>query len=96
MNSSGSVGRRRVRGAGRADGTFKPNPVIDRLAGLTTHLEWFNVSRAWWCRRSPMSAPRCVADAANLDHPVLDALAGNPTAKWAVEESYAPVEPQPG
>jgi hypothetical protein len=24
------------------DGSFKPNPVIDRLRGLTSHLEWFN------------------------------------------------------
>src|SRR5690606_11159855 len=25
------------------DGTFSPNPVIDRLRGLTSHLNWFNV-----------------------------------------------------
>src|SRR6185312_8825267 len=25
------------------DGSFKPNPVIDRLRGLTAHLQWFNV-----------------------------------------------------
>ena len=39
--------RRRVRRRSPStDGTFKPQPVIDRLRGLTTHLEWFNVHAA--------------------------------------------------
>ena len=74
------------------DGTFKPNPVIDRLRGLTMHLEWFNVSPRLVVSSFADVGTSMRADAANLEHPVLDALAGNPSAKWAVEESYSPVD----
>ena len=73
------------------DGTFKPNPVIDRLRGLTSHLEWFNVSPRLVVSSFAEVATAMLADVANLEHPVLDALAGNPTAKWTLEESYSPV-----
>jgi hypothetical protein len=76
------------------DGSFKPNPVIDRLRGLTAHLPWFNVQPRLVVSSFADVATGLVADAADLEHPVLDALAGNPSAKWSVEESYAPVEPQ--
>ena len=36
-----------------------------------------------------------VEDTRDLSHPVLDALAGNPSAKWQVEQSYHPVEQTP-
>ncbi|MDQ1569749.1 MAG: hypothetical protein QOF79_423 [Actinomycetota bacterium] len=74
------------------DGTFKPNPVIDRLRGLTGHLEWFNVQPRLVVSSFSEVATAMHADAAELEHPVLDALAGNPTAKWTVEESYSPVD----
>ena len=74
------------------DGTFKPNPVIDRLRGLTSHLEWFNVSPRLVVSSFAEVATAMLADVVNLEHPVLDALAGNPTAKWTLEESYSPVE----
>jgi hypothetical protein len=73
------------------DGTFKPNPVIDRLRGLTSHLEWFNVSPRLVVSSFAEVATAMVADATDLENPVLDALAGNPTAKWTIEESYSPV-----
>ena len=73
------------------DGTFKPNPVIDRLRGLTSHLDWFNVSPRLVVSSFAEVATAMVADAANLENPVLDALAGNPTARWTIEESYSPV-----
>ncbi|HEY2644794.1 MAG TPA: AAA family ATPase [Galbitalea sp.] len=73
------------------DGTFKPNPVIDRLRGLTSHLEWFNVSPRLVVSSFVEVAHAMVADVAELEHPVLDALAGNPTARWTIEESYSPV-----
>jgi hypothetical protein len=76
------------------DGSFKPNKVIDRLRGLTSHLEWFNVQPRLVVSSFVDVSRRMREDAAELEHPVLDALAGNPAAKWAVEESYAPVEPQ--
>ena len=74
------------------DGTFKPNPVIDRLRGLTSHLEWFNVSPRLVVSSFADVGTSMQADAATLEHPVLDALAGNPSAKWSVEESYSPVD----
>ncbi len=76
------------------DGTFKPNPVIDRLRGLTSHLDWFNVQPRLVVASFADVATAMHADAEELQHPVLDALAGNPSAKWAVQEAYAPVEPQ--
>jgi hypothetical protein len=76
------------------DGSFKPNPVIDRLRGLTRHLDWFNVQPRLVVSSFADVATAMRADAAVLEHPILDALAGNPSAKWAVGESYAPVDPQ--
>lgn len=76
------------------DGTFSPNPVIDRLRGLTSHLDWFNVQPRLVVSSFAEVAPRMLDDALELDHPVLDALAGNPSAKWSVEESHSPVQPQ--
>jgi hypothetical protein len=73
------------------DGTFKPNPVIDRLRGLTSHIEWFSVAPRLVVSSFSEVATALVADAGNLEHPVLDALAGNPTARWTIEEGYSPV-----
>lgn len=74
------------------DGSFKPNPVIDRLRGLTRHLDWFNVQPRLIVSSFADVATGMVADAAALEHPILDALAGNPSAKWAVGESHTPTE----
>ncbi|MCU1545925.1 MAG: family ATPase [Homoserinimonas sp.] len=76
------------------DGSFKPNKVIDRLRGLTSHLEWFSVQPRLVVSSFADVSRRMHSDVAELEHPVLDALAGNPAAKWSVGESYAPVEPQ--
>jgi hypothetical protein len=73
------------------DGTFKPNPVIDRLRGLTSHLEWFSVSPRLVVSSFVDIATGMIADAAHLEHPVLDALAGNPSATWSVQESFVSV-----
>jgi len=77
------------------DGTFKPNPVIDRLRGLTSHLEWFAVSPRLVVSTFADVSAGLTADAATFEHPVLDAIAGNTSAKWTVEESYAPVQSVP-
>ena len=74
-----------------SDGTFKPNPVIDRLRGLTSHLEWFNVQPRLLVSSFADVAPQLLMDATELEHPILDALAGNPNARRTVAESYAPV-----
>ncbi len=77
------------------DGTFKPNPVIDRLRGLTSHLETFTVSPRLVVSSFADVATGLSSDAAELEHPVLDAIAGNTAAKWTVEEGYAPVQSVP-
>jgi hypothetical protein len=73
------------------DGTFKPNPVIDRLRGLTTHLDGFTVQPRLIVSSFCEVATAMVEDATQLNVPVLDALAGNPTARWTVQEAYSPV-----
>lgn len=73
------------------DGAFKPNSVIDRLRGLTSHLDWFNVQPRLVVSSFVEVASALLADAEHLEHPVLDAIGGNPTAKWTVEEGYSPV-----
>ncbi|MET3767762.1 hypothetical protein ABIB15_000424 [Marisediminicola sp. UYEF4] len=77
-----------------SDGSFKPNPVIDRLRGLTSHLEWFNVQPRLVVSSFADVQNRMVRDAAELEHPILDALAGNANARWSVKQGFAPVEPQ--
>lgn len=74
------------------NGNFKPQPVIDRLRGLTSHLPWFNVQPRLVVSSFADVAGAMSADAANLDHPVLNALAGNPSARRQVEESFRPVD----
>ena len=76
-----------------ADGTFKPNAVIDQLRALTGHLADFSVQPRLVVSSFAEVAADLVADAHQLDHPILDALAGNATAKWAIEEGYGAVEP---
>ncbi|MFD1714461.1 DUF4011 domain-containing protein [Amnibacterium flavum] len=72
---------------------FKPQPVIDRLRGLTSHISWFSVQPRLVASSFAEVAPRMLADARKLDHPIIDALAGNPTARWTISESYTAAEP---
>jgi len=76
-----------------SDGWFKPNPVIDRLRGLTSHLGWFNVQPRLVVSSFADVSAAMVADARDLEHTVLDALAGNPSAKWSIEEGRVPIDP---
>ena len=76
-----------------ADGSFKPNAVIDQLRALTGHLADFSVQPRLVVSSFAEVATNLVADAFDLEHPVLDALAGNATARWSLEEASAPVEP---
>jgi hypothetical protein len=69
--------------------------VIDRLRGLTAHLKYFSVHPRLVVSTFAEVATGMVEDATELSHPILDALAGNPSAKWQVEQSYRPVEQTP-
>lgn len=75
-----------------SDGTFKPNAVIDQLRALTGHVSGFGVQPRLIVSAFAEVADALVADATGLEHTVLDALAGNPTAKWALDEGQHPVE----
>ncbi|ODA89907.1 AAA family ATPase [Leifsonia xyli subsp. xyli] len=74
------------------NGAFKPQPVIDRLRGLTSHLPWFNVQPRLVVSSFADVAPALRAEADDLDSVMLNALAGNPTALLAVESAFNPVE----
>ena len=75
------------------NGAFKPQPVIDRLRGLTSHLPWFNVVPRLVASVFADVGRALAADAANLDHPLLDAIGGNASARRAIETAYNPVVP---
>nr|WP_169513524.1 ATP-binding protein [Agromyces italicus] len=66
------------------NGAFKPQPVIDRLRGLTSHLPWFQVAPRLVVSSFAEVGPEMAADASRLEHPVIDALAGNPAARASV------------
>lgn len=74
---------------------FKPNPPLDRLRGLTAHLDGFTITARLVVSCFAEVGPALVADAHDLTHPVLDALAGNTSARWAVTDSATSVEPVP-
>jgi hypothetical protein len=75
------------------NGAFKPQPVIDRLRGLTSHLPWFNVVPRLVVSSFADVGRALAADATKLEHPLLDAVAGNPSARRAIEAAYNPVVP---
>lgn len=74
---------------------FKPNPPLDRLRGLTAHLDGIVISPRLIVSTFAEVGTAMAADAHDLVHPVLDALAGNTTARWAVRESVTAVEATP-
>lgn len=85
-----------------SNGMFKPQPVIDRLRGLTGHLGWFNVSPRLLVSSFAEVGPEMAADAGlgidagariqRLQHPIIDAVAGNPHARAAVNRDVPPVD----
>ncbi|MET0854484.1 MAG: AAA family ATPase [Microterricola sp.] len=74
-----------------SNGAFKPQPVIDRLRGLTSHLPWFNVMPRLVVSSFAEVGSTMSADAAVLEHPVIDAIAGNPGARASIASAYNPV-----
>nr|WP_254431439.1 AAA family ATPase [Agromyces sp. Marseille-P2726] len=66
------------------NGVFKPQPVIDRLRGLTSHLPVFHVAPRLVVSSFAEVGPAMAADAQRLDHPLIDAVAGNPAARAAL------------
>ena len=75
------------------DGAFKPNTVIDRLRGLTAHVDTFEVHPRLVVSSFAAVSRRMVEDAAECRHTVLDALAGDTAALSTVARNFAPVVP---
>ncbi|MHA7985780.1 AAA family ATPase [Rathayibacter sp. CAU 1779] len=74
------------------NGVFKPQPVIDRLRGLTSHLEYFTVQPRLVVSSFADVAHSMSDDLGEFDHDVLLALAGNPSARDRVESAFSPAE----
>jgi hypothetical protein len=69
------------------DGTFNPQPVIDRLRGLTQHYDQFSVEPRLLVSTFADLSASMVADVRELSHPILDAVAGNITARTRLNDS---------
>lgn len=74
------------------NGVFKPQPVIDRLRGLTTHVPSFSVAPRLVVSSFAEVGPAMAADAVTLEHPVIDAVAGNTSARRSLESATVPVD----
>jgi len=69
------------------DGLFQPQPVIDRLRQLTSHVDSFSVKARLVVSTFADVAGDMVRDLQRLDHPVLGALAGHPDDLRMVQET---------
>ncbi|MEN2740245.1 AAA family ATPase [Microbacterium sp. X-17] len=63
------------------ESVFKPQPVIDHLRALTTHIPTFTVRPRLVVSTFADVGSGMARDAARLDHPVLDALVGVPAER---------------
>ena len=66
--------------------------AVDRTSGQVVAVKVMPADLA----RNPVLRKRFEEEfltARQLDHPILDALAGNATAKWAIEEGHTAVHP---
>lgn len=70
------------------DGMFNPLPVIERLRGLTQPIPGFEVEPKLVASSFADVAAAMVADVQDLSHPVLDALAGNITARERLNAAF--------
>lgn len=83
-------------------GIFKPQPVIDRLRGLTSHLEWFSVSPRLVISSFAEVGTAMAADVGagqddflrsqRLQHPIISAVAGNHSAEAAINVNLPPID----
>jgi hypothetical protein len=73
-------------------GAFKPNPALDRLRDLTAHRGDVAVSARLLVSSFADVQQPMLDDAKNLNHPIVDALGGNPHAQNVLREGRKPVE----
>ncbi|WP_318247140.1 AAA family ATPase [Microbacterium gallinarum] len=74
-------------------GVFKPQPVIDHLRALTSWIESYVVKPRLLVSSFADVGDAMARDAADLDHPVLNALAGHPADREAI--TLRRVAPEP-
>ncbi|MFT4214460.1 MAG: AAA family ATPase [Microbacterium sp.] len=65
-------------------GVFKPQPVIDHLRALTAHVDSFTVQPRLVVSTFADVSSQMTRDAADLDHPTLNALAGHDADREAL------------
>ena len=80
-------------GLANANDTFAPQPVLERLNGLTGHVPGFSVENRLVCSSFGDVATRMGEDARDLAHPILDALAGNASARDRLVASLVTPDP---
>lgn len=68
-------------------GMFTPQPVMDRLKGLLSHVPDFTVETRLVASSFADVRDGMLADALDLAHPILDALAGNASARAKLYDS---------
>ncbi len=77
-------------------GVFKPQPVIDHLRALTASIDSFTVHPRLVVSTFADVGAAMARDAVDLDHPVLNALAGHPGDRETVAVRLdAPIVPSP-
>ncbi|MBL3685936.1 AAA family ATPase [Leucobacter zeae] len=75
----------------QSEGVFKPQPVIDRLRQMVAGVSGFVVQPRLVVSSFHNVSTGLVADARDLDSPILAAVCGNEPAKRRLAESYRPV-----
>ncbi|WP_244302994.1 AAA family ATPase [Leucobacter coleopterorum] len=79
----------------QSEGVFKPQPVIDRLRQMVAGLPGFVVQPRLVVSSFHNVSQQMVADAKNLDSPILEAVCGSEPARKQLADSYRPVSATP-
>lgn len=79
----------------QSEGVFKPQPVIDRLRQMVVGVPGFVVEPRLIVSSFHNVAQGMIADARDLDTPILNAVCGSEPAREQLADSYRPVNPVP-
>lgn len=77
------------------EGTFTPNPVLDRIRLAAAHVPGFQVLPRLVVSTFAEVGPAMAADLRPVPHTVLDAVAGDEAARWRLREGRAAVSQLP-
>lgn len=77
------------------EGTFKPNPVLDRIRLAAAHVPGFTVQPRLVVSTFAEVGPAMAADLVEQRHTVLDAVAGDEQARWRLREGSTATQPTP-